>query len=89
MTASIRMLAAFALISALVCAARAEPKCTCRALNRNFELGQSVCLHTPKGPRIAVCVTVLNNTSWQFSEMPCTGADARPSPSRRWPQPPA
>jgi hypothetical protein len=37
-----------------------------------------VCLQTPKGPRIAVCVMVLNNTSWQISETPCIGADARP-----------
>ena len=49
----------------------ADPECTCRAQGRDFTLGQSVCLATPKGTRIATCVMVLNNTSWQFTETPC------------------
>jgi hypothetical protein len=49
----------------------ADPNCTCRAQGREFELGQSVCLVSPKGPRIAICGMVLNNTSWQFSDTPC------------------
>jgi hypothetical protein len=72
------ILATFAVVGAFVVAAGAEPNCTCRARGRSFELGQSACLQTPKGPRIAVCVMVLNNTSWQISETPCIGADARP-----------
>lgn len=72
--------ATFAVIGAFDFAARAEPNCTCRARGRSFELGQSACLQTPKGPRIAVCVMVLNNTSWQISETPCISADARPPP---------
>ena len=68
--------ATFAAVGAFDFAARAEPNCTCRARARSFELGQLVCLQTPKGPRIAVCVMVLNNTSWQISETPCIGADA-------------
>ena len=58
-------------------AAAAGPGCTCRARNRNFELGQTACLQTPGGPRLAVCVMVLNNTSWQISDTPCVGAAAR------------
>ena len=71
------ILAALAAVGAFDSAARAEPNCTCRARGRGFELGQSACLQTSKGPRVAVCVMVLNNTSWQISETPCIGADAR------------
>jgi hypothetical protein len=54
----------------------AAADCTCRARGQAFELGQSTCLATPKGARIATCGMVLNNTSWQFSETPCVVADA-------------
>ena len=49
----------------------AAADCTCRARGQEFELGQSTCLATPKGARIATCGMVLNNTSWQFSDTPC------------------
>jgi len=52
--------------------AGADPKCTCRAYGRNFELGQTACLMTPKGGRLATCGLMLNNTSWQFSDTACT-----------------
>jgi hypothetical protein len=58
-------------IDALISAAAADPNCICRARGKEFELGQSTCLPSPKGPRIATCGMVLNNTSWQFTEMPC------------------
>jgi hypothetical protein len=50
--------------------------CTCRSRGRDYDLGKSVCLSTPKGPRIATCGMVLNNTSWQFSETPCVVSEA-------------
>src|SRR5207253_9062084 len=50
--------------------------CTCRSQGRDYELGKSVCLQSPKGPRIATCGMVLNNTSWQFSETPCVVSEA-------------
>jgi hypothetical protein len=56
----------------------ADPNCTCRGLGRNFELGETACLETPKGPRIATCGMVLNNTSWYFSDTPCVAARADP-----------
>jgi hypothetical protein len=56
---------------ALISTARADPDCTCRSQGRDYKLGANVCLPTPKGPRIATCGMVLNNTSWQFSETPC------------------
>jgi hypothetical protein len=70
-------LAAFAVLAAFDSATSADPQCTCRALGRSFELGQSACLPSPKGPRIAVCVMVLNMTSWQISDTPCVGARMR------------
>jgi hypothetical protein len=67
-------LALVALIAAADFAAAAE--CTCRSQGRDYELGKSVCLPTPKGARIATCGMVLNNTSWQFSDTPCVISDA-------------
>ena len=64
------------LIDALTSAARADPDCTCRSQGRDYKLGASVCLPSPKGPRIATCGMVLNNTSWQFSDTPCVVSNA-------------
>jgi hypothetical protein len=50
--------------------------CTCRSQGRDYELGKTVCLQSPKGARIATCGMVLNNTSWQFSETPCVISEA-------------
>jgi hypothetical protein len=63
-------------INALTSAAAADPNCICRARGKEFELGQSICLSSPKGPRIATCGMVLNNTSWQFSDTPCVISQA-------------
>jgi hypothetical protein len=54
----------------------AAADCTCRARGQEFELGQSTCLQTAKGARIATCGMVLNNTSWQFSDTPCVVSEA-------------
>lgn len=62
----------------------ASADCTCRSQGRDYELGQSVCLQSPKGARIATCGMVLNNTSWQFTETPCTVSavpQAHPAPA--------
>jgi hypothetical protein len=67
--------AAFASFGAFDSATAAEPRCTCHAFGRSFELDQS--LPTSRGPRIAICVMVLNMTSWQISDMPCVGAGMR------------
>jgi len=63
---------------ALISAAAADPDCTCRARGQAFELGQSTCLPSPKGPRMATCGMVLNNTSWQFTDTPCVISRAAP-----------
>ena len=56
----------------------ADPNCTCRGLGRNFDVGETACLETPKGPRIATCGMALNNTSWLFSDTPCVAAHRVP-----------
>jgi hypothetical protein len=64
--------------AALVCfgatTSFADDTCTCRAQNRNIEIGQTVCLSTAKGFRLATCGMVLNNTSWAISETPCVSS---------------
>lgn len=70
-----RTLLLAALIASDAALSLAAADCTCRSQGRDYELGKSVCLPTPKGARIAICGMVLNNTSWQFSETPCVVSD--------------
>ena len=46
-------------------------ECFCRAQGTTFALGETTCLRTSEGPRIAECGMVLNNTSWRFTQRPC------------------
>jgi hypothetical protein len=62
--------ALIAALDALLGAAAAD--CTCRAQGRDFQLGDRACLTTPNGARLATCGMVLNNSSWEFSQTPCT-----------------
>jgi hypothetical protein len=50
---------------------RGSPYCVCRAPGRTFDVGQTACLPTPNGPRLAECSIVINNTSWRFTDRPC------------------
>jgi Flp pilus assembly protein TadG len=59
---------------------RAEPaqyqlhdpaNCFCRAQGKTFAVGETACLRTGEGPRVAECGMVLNNTSWRFTARPC------------------
>jgi hypothetical protein len=45
--------------------------CYCRALGKTFAVGETACLRTGEGPRLAECGMVLNNTSWQFTGRTC------------------
>ena len=45
--------------------------CFCRAQGKTFAVGETACLRTGEGPRVAECGMVLNNTSWQFTARPC------------------
>ncbi len=49
----------------------AKKNCTCRFMGKKFELGTTICIKTPKGPRLARCEMNLNNTSWKTSLSPC------------------
>ena len=51
--------------------ANPHANCYCRGNGKQFPVGQTVCLRTPKGPRIATCGMSLNNTSWQMTDEPC------------------
>jgi hypothetical protein len=46
-------------------------ECYCLAQGRTFGVGETACLRTNEGPRIAECGMVLNNTSWRFTAKPC------------------
>ena len=52
-------------------AGQSRPECYCRAQGKMFALGESACLKTSEGPRVAQCGMVLNNTSWRFTAQPC------------------
>jgi hypothetical protein len=72
--------ALLAALDALLSSAAAD--CTCRAQGREFQLGERACLTTPNGARLATCGMVLNNSSWEFSDTPCTvSAVPRDQPS--------
>jgi hypothetical protein len=45
--------------------------CYCRAQGKTFAIGETACLRTSEGPRVAECGMVLNNTSWQFTGRSC------------------
>ncbi len=72
--------ALIAAVDALLSAAAAD--CTCRAQGRDFQLGERACLATPNGARLATCGMVLNNSSWEFSQTPCTVSAAAPDQPR-------
>lgn len=52
-------------------AASPYSECYCRAKDRLFAVGESVCLAAPAGPRQATCAMDQNVTSWRFSETAC------------------
>ena len=58
-------------IARLVVQAQHSADCLCRAAGRTYAVGESACLRTPAGARIADCGMVLNNTSWEFTERSC------------------
>jgi hypothetical protein len=52
-------------------AAGSHADCFCRAQGKMFAYGESACLITPEGPRIAQCQMALNVTSWAITARPC------------------
>lgn len=45
--------------------------CTCRYQGEDYGIGESICLKSPNGLKMATCSMVLNNTSWKISNAPC------------------
>lgn len=45
--------------------------CYCRAQGRTYAEGETVCLKTAEGPRIAYCDMALNVMSWSITSKPC------------------
>ncbi|MCB1499485.1 MAG: hypothetical protein KDK07_06795 [Bauldia sp.] len=77
-----RTLAALIFTSALVPASMAAADCTCRARDGvSLRLGETVCLNTANGPRLARCEMVLNNSSWKVTEEDCPTARATRVPA--------
>lgn len=48
--------------------------CTCRGNGADIPEGQTVCLKTSSGAKLARCERVLNNTSWKILEKDCPTA---------------
>ncbi|WP_460448914.1 hypothetical protein [Alsobacter sp. SYSU BS001988] len=57
------------------------PPCTCRAQGQTYQMGETICLRTVEGSRLARCVMVLNNTSWEPTATPCPQARGPFSPA--------
>ena len=51
---------------------------TCRGNGQDIPEGQTVCLRTAVGMKLARCERVLNNTSWKFLDSDCPTAQLPP-----------
>ena len=66
-------------------AASAGENCTCRGNGQDVAEGETVCLKTASGMKMARCERVLNNTSWKMLEEECPLARLPQSPALRGP----
>jgi len=48
--------------------------CYCRAEGRTFAQGETICLKTSEGPRLAQCQMAVNVMSWSITSKPCPEA---------------
>ncbi|PVE23035.1 hypothetical protein DC522_17600 [Microvirga sp. KLBC 81] len=48
--------------------------CYCRAQGRTFAPGETICLKTAEGPRLAQCRMEINVMSWSITSKPCPEA---------------
>jgi hypothetical protein len=77
-------LAASMVIGAAVQPASAD--CTCRARGVVAAHGETLCIRTPEGVRLARCEKVTNVASWRFLDGPCPVAELMtPDPPRSRP----
>jgi len=45
--------------------------CRCRYKDRTYNLGDIICMYTPRGTVFTRCELFLNNTSWMPTDEPC------------------
>jgi hypothetical protein len=57
--------------------------CRCRFKDRDFRLGDSVCMSTHLGVVIARCDMILNNTTWAPTSEPCAVSTLMSTPAPR------
>ena len=69
-----QIIPALAFTLSLVAAAPAEADCTCRARGVVATEGQTLCIRTPQGSRLARCGKMSNVASWTFLQGPCPQA---------------
>jgi len=60
--------------------------CTCRGNGEDIPEGQTVCLKTSSGVKLARCERVLNNTSWKILDKDCPTASLPQSAIRLFDQ---
>jgi len=65
---------ALILSAGLSATALADENCTCRGNGQDVPEGQTVCLKTASGMKLARCERVLNNTSWTILDSDCPTA---------------
>lgn len=65
-------------ISAFYSSAFAGPECTCRHAGGDVPEGQTACINSPNGMKMARCEKVLNNTSWKMLDAPCPYSEVKP-----------
>lgn len=53
--------------------------CTCRRPGGISHVGETACIATPSGPRIALCSMNQNVTSWEIGEEGCQISSLNPS----------
>ena len=58
------------------------PDCTCRNFGADAPLGARLCIETPQGQRVAVCVRAQNVTSWQPGDERCGELSQLAAPER-------
>jgi len=60
--------------------------CTCRGNGEDVPEGQTICLKTASGAKLARCERVLNNTSWTILDKDCPTASLPQSAIRLFDQ---
>ena len=79
---AVRLVAAALCCGGATAADRPLPDCTCRNFGADAPLGTRLCIQTPQGQRVAVCVRNQNVTSWQPGDERCEELSLLSPPER-------